>query len=136
MKLGYCFLDNVKDVNSYETASELELVRGNAGKLYFQLVDANAPLSDDCDVYLRYLPDAGATVTAVFDHLADSKKIERTATQPFANDPSIWVVDILATDQIALNSLEVTLTEGTTVTKAVRLCELRVRDTGDGQYYC
>lgn len=136
MKIGYCFLENVKDVNSYDNVSELELIRGNAGKIYFQLVDANSPTPDCEDLYRRYIPASGVTVVAFFDHIADSKQITRVASQPFPEDSSIWSVDILTTDKLALNSLEVTVTEGATVTKAVRLCELRIRSTDEGQFFC
>ncbi len=68
------------------------------------------------------MPAVGALLSATINHLDDAKKVTRSCTQPFAQDPSIWKLQVLATDYVkGTLDLKLTLTEGVVVTH----CNLR-----------
>jgi hypothetical protein len=51
---------------------------------------------------------------------AHTATLTKTATQPFANDPSIWMFTIAATDPVAgTKRIKLRLTEGANVTNGV-----------------
>lgn len=110
MNLGARFLENVADVNTWSYLDNVELTEGDAGTVYIQLVDIRSPDRR------RYMPAAGAVLTCTVDSINDAKKVTRVATQPFAQDPSIWALSLLATDALrgTLN-LKLHLAEGATV---------------------
>ncbi len=136
MNKGFIFLDKVVNVNQFDQALELELVRGNEGKIFFQIVDSDS--FDDCaEVYRRVLPQ-GTTleVNVTFLDINENFTVERAAAQPFADDKSIWCVDVLATDRFAPNSMMVSLVVDGVEEILVGLGELRFRDTGKRAQFC
>lgn len=119
MKLGFKYLDQVADMNHYEVAEKREIVRGNADTLYLRLetiIDNKLRERghEDTDVHrtVRYLPQAGATLTVNFINLDSSQNVTRVATNPFPQDTSIWMVPILPTDVLQYNSVQAQLFEG------------------------
>lgn len=106
MSFSVKLLENVNNINQFQTVESVRLTRGNPYSLYFRVIQPTVG-------GLRYIPATGATGTVKFTHIDDTKKITRAATNPFAGDKSIWKVDILATDEIQFNSMTFELTDGT-----------------------
>ena len=136
MVKGFILLDKVKDINSFEEVSELELVSGNASRVYFQIVDANS-FSECAETYRRVMPQcATLDVKVTFLDIDEEFTIERVATQAFADDKSIWYVNILETDQLAPNSMMVSIECDDKEETLVGLSELRFRATGKKTQFC
>lgn len=114
MRLSVRVLDNVTDVNSFDLVDSLEMSEGDAPALFFQLVN---PTQDRADQGFypagrRYMPGAGATVSVQLQNIDDARVVTRPATQPFAQDPSIWSVQLMSTDKLrGTVSMQLTLTE-------------------------
>lgn len=122
MRLSAIPLIDVGDVNNWKTCQVFELNEADTVDLYFQLTDLNTDR--------RFMPAAGALLSATVDHIDDARKITRSCTQPFALDASIWKLSVLAVDAIkGTNNLKLTLTEGTKVTKCLIPNLIRVRKT-------
>lgn len=102
MLLSARVLNDVASVNSFEYASNVAWMEGDATTLYFQLIDAS--LDTDMAGFnpsgRRYMPATGATLSVQLQNIDDAKVVNRTATQPFAGDASIWSIQILATDAL------------------------------------
>jgi hypothetical protein len=102
MLLSARALVDVASANSFEHSEVLEFTVGDAGDVYFQLVDAS--LDKSVHGYVppgrRYIPASGATLQCTVESIDDAKKIVRYATAPFAGDQSIWKLSFLATDTI------------------------------------
>ena len=93
MKLSAKFLKNVADVNCFQYVTQWDISEGSAQRLYFQVVDK---LKED----LRYLSQATATsIDVIFLSVESDEEITKTATQAFADDKSIWYID-LAADEV------------------------------------
>lgn len=93
MKLSAKFLKNVANVNNFQYADQWDISEGSAQRLYFQIVDK---LKED----LRYMSQATAvSVTVTFLSIDDDSEIVKTATQAFADDKSIYYID-LASDEV------------------------------------
>jgi hypothetical protein len=100
MLLSARFLADVSNVNSFHYTTSPKMAEGDAGSLYFQLVDAGRTCGDEDGEgpMFRYAPPASSTLTVTFGAIDDEKKVTRLASQPFPLDPSIWMVSILSTD--------------------------------------
>ena len=114
MRLSIAPLQDVQQVNDYVYATEVQSTAGDPVDLYFQLSDAEKNLG--AHGYnpsgLRYMPVAGSTLQVVFLNINTRKQFARFATQPFAQDPSIWKVPVLATDPVSGTvSMKFVLTE-------------------------
>jgi len=103
MKLGIRPLVSVASVNIFSYSQQLELNAGNAATFYFQLFDMDQDkASQGFDpAGKRYIPAAGATLAITFTNIDSAREFTRSATQPFAQDGSIWAVPLLATDPIS-----------------------------------
>ena len=132
MKLAIRPLVEVSGVNAWRYATEWEAFRGDPADLYFQLVDAerNIGLVFTHDVKgLRYMPPAASTLLVTFLNVNTAKQFNRAASQPFAQDPSIWRVQVLASDTMlgGTVSMKFALTEpGPVVRGAYLQAGLRV----------
>lgn len=102
MQLKAVPLDNVNDVNTFDVVTELTGAAGCAQFLYFQLIDASKRPSSlgFLPAGFRYIPPALSSLTVEFCSIDKEERFVRYATQPFAQDPSIWRVPVLATDPI------------------------------------
>jgi hypothetical protein len=132
MLLSARFLNDVANVNSFEYALVAEFTEGDPASVYFQLIDASLDKAIDGFVPSgrRYVPASGATLQVTVESIDDSKEIVRLATQPFANDGSIWKVDFLATDKIrGTANLRLRLTEGAVVRTGLVKSGLRIHST-------
>jgi hypothetical protein len=122
MRLGIRPLEDVQTVNSFEYVDELEWTEGDALYVHFQLVDLNLDRSDQGfrPAGRRYVPAAGAFLTAVVESIDDAKTVTRLCVQPFPLDASIWRLQILSTDRIrGTPQLKLTLNEGGVITRGV-----------------
>lgn len=121
MRLSARMLENVAGVNTFNYAQQAEFTQGDAPTIYFQLVDLNQdrPEMGYVPAGRRYVPASGATLTVLLDAIDDSRKITRSATQPYPGDPSIWSVVLLPADDLrGTVNLKLTLTEGMVITNA------------------
>jgi len=109
-------LKSVQNVNSFEVTTEWKMRQGNPTTIYFQLADGEQLNSKEEP--LRYMPEAGATVSATFSSIVATNTVGKIATQPFPLDTSIWAININATDKIAQGNFTFTLTEGAVVRTA------------------
>ncbi len=121
MQLFANLLLNVTDVNHFTYATGVHAQVGDAFTVYLQLADLDQgpPERAGAPMGLRYAPAAGATLTARFRNLDAARQFVRFASQPFAGDPSIWSLPILAADPVrGTVDLVLTLTEGAVVRTA------------------
>lgn len=129
MNQGVRFLSAVGSVNVFGFTTAVEAVAGDAFDVYFQFVDKDQHTNSGgfFPAGNRYMPAAGATVVVTVLNIDSAKQFVRTASQPFAQDASIWRFGILATDPVAATaSLKITLTEGSTVRTVYAQAALRV----------
>ncbi len=127
MMLGIRFLTEVADCNSYRMTGTPGWQEGDPCDFYFQLVDEGADGSFG-PAGRRYMPEDEATLEVVFANLDGAKVVTRTAEQPFEEDPSIWLVNILAADTIrGTPTMRVALTEDAVVRRVNVQGKIRVR---------
>lgn len=119
MRLSARMLNNVTNVNSYENVDTLQFTEGDLPPLFFQLIDASTDRAERGYVPAgrRYMPATGATLQATLGSVDSAKTITRACTQPYAQDPSIWKLMLLAGDSLTgFRDLRLVLTEGIVVT--------------------
>jgi len=126
MRFSLLPLIDMCSVNSFVYASEIQGVQGDPVDLYFQLVDLekNTAQSGFYPGGLRYMPPASSTLQVVFKNVDTAKIVTRYASQPYAQDTSIWKVSVLATDPIAGTvNIKFVLTEpgATPITRTVSI---------------
>lgn len=119
MLLSADFLKDVCGVNSFEYTPTVEWTETDALTLTIQLIDAS--LDTAAQGYWppgrRYVPAAGSTLSVVIENIDDAKKVTRAAVQPFAQDGSVWQVQIFATDKCrGTPQIRLTLVEPTKTT--------------------
>lgn len=125
MLLSARVLSDVASVNNFGYGEVFEFTEGDTVSLYFQLIDASRD-KDMRPAGRRYIPTAGATLQAVVHNLNSAKTITRFAVQPYAQDGSIWRLDLLATDVVrGTCSIKLTLSEGGVITTG--LMDLAIR---------
>lgn len=132
MRLSFIFLDRVADVNNFDEVDELRLGRATTQNLYFRLI--TVPDLDEGNE--RYIPAAGAIAQVNFDHIDAGRTFMRAASNPFPNDLSIFVVQILTSDAIAIDSMTVKLTEGTNSRYLLPTGTLSQEVTNNKRFYC
>lgn len=103
MLLSVRFLNDVSSVNSYESVTSAEINAGDSQTVYVQLIDTSLDRSDQgfMPAGRRYIPPAGSTLKVTFVNVDDAKTVVRTASQPFAQDGSLWSIPILSSDPLA-----------------------------------
>jgi len=86
MRLSAQILENVHNINSYEVVSEAHLSDSGPNYIYIQIVDLSKK-------GIRYMSQAAAySVSAMFTDIDDSQEFEIVASQPFADDKSIFKI--------------------------------------------
>lgn len=108
MRLSAKTLKNVDSLNSWQYA-ENWIVRqfgmsGETATLYFQLVNLDRD-------NIRYMPSALATASVTFSNLNDELVIVKTAQIAFADDRSIWKIDLTDADLPASGNVIFSLTD-------------------------
>lgn len=107
MLLSAKILKNIFGVNAFSYGTGWTIRADEPNSLYFQLVD-----KDQAD--LRYMPAALATLNVTFPALPGDSAIVVAATQPFAQDSSIWKVDLTNLQVPGSGAVVFALTEGAT----------------------
>jgi hypothetical protein len=117
MRLNAKILKNVANVNNWQYANQASIQEGQVNEIYLQLVDYDkVPGSDKSvalpDSPLRYIPQ-GTTVAlvATFPSIDSAEEFEVSATQPFADDKSIWKISLLSTQLPKSGNFKLKLTE-------------------------
>lgn len=119
MLLSARMLDSVGSVNNFDYVDQVSFTQGDTVDVYFQLIDVTQDkvAQQFKPAGRRYMPTAGAVLQVTLDNIDDDVKIVRAASQPYALDPSIWKVSLLATDSIrGTVNLGLRLSEGARVT--------------------
>jgi len=123
MRLNAKILKNVAGVNQWYYSNQATVQEGQINEIYLQLVDLDkmpgiekSPALPDFP--LRYIPQ-GTTVTLVafFPSIDDATEITVSASQPFADDKSIWKISLTAAQLPKSGNFKLTLTEDGTVKK-------------------
>ena len=107
MRLGAKILRNVIDVNHWQHADQAHVAEGESNHIFIQLIDKDWSTKSSpeksgafAEYPIRYISQATTIVVkAKFLSIDDSQEFEVTATQPYADDKSIFEFS-LASDQI------------------------------------
>lgn len=113
MKLGARMLDPNSTLNNLKYMNQLSVSPGSTMTVMFQLVDLNT-IQEANRFGNRYMPDDGAGLTVNITSVVDANSLEKTASQPFADDKSIWqfTLSALETSDLSGTNMKLTLTEG------------------------
>ncbi len=110
MRLNAKILNNVASVNQFEYADQANIQEGQINEIYFQLVDLDKSLAQDCP--LRYLSQAAVlAVEVTFPSIDDAAIITLDATQPFSDDKSIWKINLTSSQLPNSGAMQVKVTE-------------------------
>lgn len=121
MLLSARLLDGVLDVNHFETVAVVEFYQGTGPDIYLQLVNKGAD-QENVPPGRRYVPAANSALEVTITNVDPALTVVADATQPFAEDGSIWKVandpqnEVDLTALLGTYSLKLKLTEGTKVT--------------------
>lgn len=126
MQLSTVFLQRVVNVNSWATQTQWSATEGNVNTLYFQIVDLE-------EGGIRYLTQATAySVSAIFPSICDDMQYTIVATQPFADDKSIWKVILTNLQVPHSGNVQFSITEDTVTTYWFALNGIRVNSKNPG----
>lgn len=116
MNLSFRAINSDGTLNNFYQLDKINIVKENAATVRIQLIDLEKKLKEDA---LRYIPASGATMTVTFFRSQTADVVTKNASNPFADDRSIWQVALTAAEAAKVSSgfLLVTLTEGSTITK-------------------
>ncbi|MEM4360415.1 MAG: hypothetical protein QXT45_07805 [Candidatus Bilamarchaeaceae archaeon] len=111
MRLGIKMLDSDSTLNDLKYLNQVDIYPGETVTVMFQLINSQSGH--------RYIPASGATLSAKMYSVNDANNITKAATNPFADDRSIWsfTLNAIETQKLAGVNLELTLTEGTNIKK-------------------
>ena len=120
-------LNAVASVNVWQFDDVVAFTEGDPTSAYFMLVDSTVDRSRT-PAGKRYIPATAATMTCAIEAMDDTKKISRSASNPFPDDRSIWKLDFYSTDSLrGTAGIRFTLTEGTAVRTGYAKSVLRVQ---------
>ena len=104
MRLYIEMLDSVCNVNNWKHVDEVTISEGEASDIYFQIINKSQ--------HIRYMTQATSySVSAIFPDVDESQTIEVAASQPFADDKSIWKVSLGSSQTPGSGTFLVKLTE-------------------------
>jgi hypothetical protein len=130
MKLNVVPLIDVNGVNAFKYGTEILNIAGDAVTIYFQLVDSQKTslVCGYSNYGMRYIPVSGSTLQVTFLNIDDAIQTPtiRYATNPYADDRSIWAVNILSTDPFeGTVNMKFVLTENPSTTPVTHTCVVR-----------
>lgn len=119
MKLGVRVLNSNSTLNNLMHLNQIEVSPGETATVIMQLVDLTT-VSESNRIGNRYMPATGATLSVTIQSNNSANVLTKVASQPFAQDASVWQITLNATEtaQIGAMDLLVTLTEGASIKKA------------------
>jgi hypothetical protein len=132
MLLSTRMLKDAQNVNSFEYADVAEFFQGDPVTVYFQLIDASQDRGSQGFVPpgRRFVPAPGATLTCIVESIDIAKQIVRLASQPFAQDGSIWALQFFPTDIIkGTANLRLNLVQNGQATNGILVDAFRIRST-------
>ena len=123
MLLTARILSDTQGINSFRISPGAhQATEGDTYSVYLQLIDASLDTTREGfnPAGRRYVPASGASLSITMDAISTAKAISRAAVQPFAQDSSIWRLDVLSTDKLrGTVPLKLVLTEGVKVTRGL-----------------
>lgn len=134
MLLSARIIKDVANVNSFEYDTQLEWTAGDTLTVYFQLIDAtlDTAIQGFNPPGRRFVPAASSTLQVSLENIDDAKKLVRLASQPFANDGSIWGLQIMASDKIrGTPQMRLTLTQSSVVTTGLVKNAIKIHPAGN-----
>ena len=135
MRLGIQILQDYQTANSFEYSQVAEFNKGEAVRIYFQLIDLSKEINRGPRgaSYLRYLPSNSATCTVLLHNIDDALVSNKVAAMAVpTQDTSIWYFDILPTDKIGSGNLGITLIDQNVTLKGVLIEGLKAYGTDPG----
>jgi len=124
MKLSAKPIKNYQNNNSFDFASEWDIMQGEANDLYFQLVD----LDQDS---LRYMP-ASAAIVVTFPSVNSANVISLNAVLANAADPSVWKVSLSSVQIPSSGNVQFAMTEGANTKRFVLMQGIVVNSLNQG----
>lgn len=121
MRLSIKILKNVANVNNWKYSSQASVQEGQANDIYLQLVDLDIVAGSDKSVALpenplRYISQGTVvTLTATFPSINTAQEFTVSATQPFADDKSIWKIALTSSQLPKSGNFKLILTEDAAV---------------------
>ncbi len=116
MRLNIKILKNVANVNNWQYASQAAIQEGQTNEIYIQLVDFDMVAGIDKSAALpenplRHIPQGTVvTLQASFPSIDSAQEFTVNATQPFADDKSIWKISLLSTQLPKSGNFKLSLT--------------------------
>lgn len=119
MRLSAKILKNVVDVNHWQHANQAHIAEGQPNDVYIQLVDmdwSTKSSPEQSAAYpqypVRYISQAAAvSVEATFLSIDDAQEFSIVATQPFADDKSIYKFSLSSSQIPNAGNLVIKVTE-------------------------
>lgn len=117
MRLSAKILKNVANVNNWQYSSQASVQEGQANDIYVQLVDLDKAHGTEKSAAfpenpLRYIPQGAViALTATFPSIDDAAELVIVASQPFADDKSIWKITLSSTQLPKSGNFKLKLTE-------------------------
>jgi hypothetical protein len=117
MRLNVKILKNVANVNNWQYASQASIQEGQANDIYVRLVDYDMIGNNEKSTALpehplRYIPQSAVvTLQASFPSIDSAKEFSVNATQPFADDKSIWKISLTSSQLPKSGNFKLKLTE-------------------------
>ena len=124
-RLSARVLTGVVNANSFDFANQWNHNQLSDDELYVQLVCSDYNVGGT-PPGIRYVPAAGSVLVVTLPSLDASKVQTITATQPFANDLSIFKVLVSSLMDFGSGNLVLTLTESAVVKKITIINGVRV----------
>lgn len=134
MLLSARMLNDVANVNSFEFVDNASWTEGDGTYIYLQLIDASLDtgIKGFNPSGRRYMAPAASSLSIQIQNIDNAKVINRLATQPFPEDASIWMVQILPTDMIhGSPQMLLTLTEPTRTMRGLVKNAIKVWSTSN-----
>jgi hypothetical protein len=115
MQLAIKTLNNASTVNNLMYLNQTTVTPGETKTIYFQLIDSDTQFGN------RYIPTVGSTVTIEMNCLNKNNNISKIATNPIADDRSIWAFNLSSseTNTLAGINMTVTVVDGANIIKSV-----------------
>lgn len=118
MRLSAKILENVSNVNHWNYANEAYVYEGQVNEMYIQLVDLSKAIYVDSiigevsDYPMRYISQGNTvSLTGIFPSIDDAQEFEITASQPYADDKSIWKLTFPSSNLPKSGNFQLRITE-------------------------
>lgn len=116
MRLNAKIIKNVSSVNHWEYTDSAYLQEGQINEFYFRLVDLDKIHPGEKskilpDFPLRYIPQGTTTVSVTFPDLNPENEFSASASQPFADDKSIFKITLASNQVPNSGGMRISITE-------------------------